>query len=385
MSTSASEISKEIIPTPFSLRQASCVLRVVLLAAAEYGAVAQYCPAGAVQAACDKVVVLYSAYTSEAAGVQSKLRDTGAFVTVDTLNTFPGTPSLAQLGAYDAVLEYSGDVVGSNSVLLGDRLAAYHDQGGGVVVAYAANTAGYGNARLQGVYGTPSNGYALMDYASGGIISPSDSLGDVLEPQSPLMAGVASFTASGYRSTAAVISGRGVVVARWRGGGLEPLVLRGTRRNRTLVELNFYPTPSFWTGDGALLMRNGLKYSRCMLCGMGTYANAGEAREGVRVLVGGRGVKGGSVGCIFKGPYLTVFDHICPESPLSHCNSHSHTFSLSPYSISLSLSLSLSSSLSLLKFSASLSLPASASVCLSVCGRVEIPENTHTYTHTAER
>ncbi len=53
--------------------------------------------------------------------------------------------------------------------------------------------------------------------------------------------------------------------------GLEPLVLRGTQRNR--------PPSNFWTGDGVLLMRNGLKYSRCMLCEMGTHAIADEARD----------------------------------------------------------------------------------------------------------
>ena len=121
-----------------------------------------------------------------------------------------------------------------------------------------------------------------MDYASGDFVSNPDSLGEVLEPQSPLMADVASLNATNaLRSTASVVAGRGVVVARWAGGGQEPLVLRGTRGNRTLVEFNFWllsssVDSSWWTGDGGALLRNGLKYSRCIPCGMGTYTVDGE-------------------------------------------------------------------------------------------------------------
>jgi hypothetical protein len=134
---------------------------------------------------------------------------------------------------------------------------------------------------LSGGYGTPGNGYALMDYARGGGIYPSDSLGDVIEPQIPLMYGVASLSALNTWRSTPVVAGRGVVVARWRNGGQEPLMLRGMRGNRTLVELNIFPVSisaySFgWTGDGAALLRNGLKYSRCMPCGAGTYAIAGD-------------------------------------------------------------------------------------------------------------
>ena len=213
----------------------------------------------------------------QCADIRSTLWGTGAFATVDIFDASSTTPTAAQLAAYHAVL-----VVGAadDAGLLGDRLAAFHDQGGGVVVTVGANMLSYG-ANLRGAYGTVANGYALMDYALGSFIVPSDSLGDVLEPQSPLMTGVASLAATdAYRSTAPVVAGRGVVVARWRGGGREPLVLRGRRGNRTLVELNFHPMSSnffssWWTGDGALLLRNALKYSRCMLCGPGTFAAAG--------------------------------------------------------------------------------------------------------------
>ena len=152
-----------------------------------------------------------------------------------------------------------------------------------------ANVEASRNGTLQGAYGTPDNGYALRDYALGGYAVVSDALGSVLEPTSPLMAGVASLSATqAFRCTAPPIAGRAAVVAQWGAGGREPLVLRGKRDERTLVELNLYPPSSgvdsgFWTGDGALLLRNGLKFSRCMPCG--TFADAGDTLP-LRILYG---------------------------------------------------------------------------------------------------
>jgi hypothetical protein len=263
---------------------------VLVLAWWARGACGQYCDAGFGATECTSVLVVCAAFASFCDDVQSQLRGTGAFATVDTwyassasYGSGSGTPSLAQLAAYHAILAFSDNNFG-DSALMGDRLAAYHDKGGGVVVAEFANY------WLRGAYGTLSSGYALLNYGQGTTPAPTDSLGALLEPLSPLMAGVASLAArNAYRSTAPVVDGRGVVVARWAGGGQEPLVVRGRRGNRTLVELNFFPPSSsasseFLTGDGALLLRNGLKYSRCMACGIGTYAGQGG---------GGRGRGGG--------------------------------------------------------------------------------------------
>jgi hypothetical protein len=241
---------------------------------------AQYCSPGAATT-CDNVLIVCT-FSGNCADVRSKLQSTAAFATVDVFRADSGTPSASLLARYHAVFVFSSDPI-RDPILLGDRIAAYHDQGGGVVVALWANNNNAASLRLQGAYGTVASGYALLDYPNGGAVSPSDSLGDVLEPDSPLLYGVASlFALSAFRSTAPLVVGRGVVVARWRGGGQEPLVLRGTRGGRTLVELNFYPVSSsagyysFWTGDGAQLLRNGLKFSRCMPCGAGTYAAAGD-------------------------------------------------------------------------------------------------------------
>jgi hypothetical protein len=254
---------------------------VILLAAGASVCTPQYCTPGAAQAAYTSVLIVYAFQYREAGwDVRAMLQKTGAFVIVDLFNAHLNTPTVSELEAYHAVLVFgwggSPDSDFANGTLLGDRLAAYHDQGGGVVVAMA------GGGALRGAYGTAANGYAILDYASGSVISSSDLLGDLLEPQSPLLQGVTSFWAAS-RSTAPVVNGTGIVVARWRGGGQEPLVLRGERSGRTLVELNFWPVSracifggtNCWTGDGAALMRNALKYSRCMPCGPGTFSTGG--------------------------------------------------------------------------------------------------------------
>ena len=260
-------------------RQAGLVLVIIT---ALRGVGAQYCPSGAATA-CDSVLIVHAdpKYVTD---VQTTLQSTGAFNKVECFDASTATPTSAQLASYDAVLVYSNRDFW-NAEILGDRLATFHDNGGGVVVAMYANSGNLDGNILAGAYGTAANGYALLNYNLGGKSDIADSLGEVLELQSPLMAGVTSFTSSlASRSTAPVITGRAVVVVKWSGGGKEPLVVRGVRGSRTLVELNFFPVSSRtlsnqWTGNGAELLRNALKYSRCKLCQPGTFSVTGEEQH----------------------------------------------------------------------------------------------------------
>jgi hypothetical protein len=215
--------------------------------------------------------------------VTNSLRNSGVFAKVHLFNARADTPDATFLAGYHAVLVYS-DYDFLDPVLLGDNLAAYHDQGGGVVVGLWANQGedgDYYSSTLQGKFGNASNGYSLLDYSQGDASCDANTLGELVEPQSPLLAGVTSLSMDdGCWSTAPVVENRSVIVAKWNSG--DPLVLRGVRGNRTLVELNLYPVSSqvesdFWTGDGAALLRNALKFSRCTSCGPGPCPTAGEA------------------------------------------------------------------------------------------------------------
>jgi hypothetical protein len=258
-------------------------LALVTAALLHVAAQPEFCSPGA-STVCASVLVIYGSSFQRAEDVQTKLRDTRAFAKVDTFDARSDTPTVELLAAYHAVLAFSDDRRFGDGALLGDRLAAFHDQGGGVVVTAHEHECSP-KLRIGGLYGTVTEGYAPLNRTSPSACTEnrgSDSLGDVLEPQSPLLTSVASLSASyAIRSNAPVVVG-GVVVARWRGGGQEPLVVRGAKGNRTLVELNFFPVSNhdwsgFWSGDGAALLRNALKHSRCMLCGAGTFPAAGEA------------------------------------------------------------------------------------------------------------
>src|SRR5690606_8492362 len=95
------------------------------------------------------------------------------------------------------------------------------------------------------------------------------SLGDVVEPSSPLLAGVSTFAcAAGTGLYCNHLSGPpldgALRVASWSDGS--PLVLRGEFGGHRVVELNFFAGSKQSSGawdaatDGAKLIRNALKY-----------------------------------------------------------------------------------------------------------------------------
>ncbi len=189
--------------------------------------------------------------------VQSKLMATGSFSTADLFDASTATPTLIQLQAYDTVLVYAQESY-ADAVTLGDNLADYWDGGGRVVVAPLADS----NVPIQGRFGDVNNGYLLISPA--GLLQGNDSLGNIVDAASPLVAGVSTLSAQqAYRSSGAAING-GVVVAKWQSG--EPLIVRGTVKGRNRVDINMQPPSSDgagqdgWTGDGAQIMRNALLY-----------------------------------------------------------------------------------------------------------------------------
>jgi hypothetical protein len=197
------------------------------------------------------------AYSSD---VANKQLATGAFSKVDVFDAHAATPTLADLQAYDAILVFTDYPPFQDPVALGNVVADYYDGGGRVVVATFANTT---TLNIAGKFGDPAAGYMLVDTQAQE--EPSDSLGTILEPNSPLVQGVAALNAtSAYRSSGGVING-GIVVAQWASG--KPLIVRGVVKGRNRVDLNFYPPSDaaapgtgFWTGNGAEIIRNALLF-----------------------------------------------------------------------------------------------------------------------------
>ena len=231
--------------------------------AARCGACGMACPKdrpacvdGACVAINSRVLIVHSSML--AADVKRSLESTAALAAIDEFDASIGTPALAQLRPYGALLVYS-DAPFKDPVSLGNVLADYFDAGGSVVLAAFADAAPA--TAVQGRFGTADNGYLLIEAA--GQEQPSDALGSVLEPQSPLMLGVTRLTAqSAYRSRGSARPGA-VSVAEWKGG--RPLVLRGSVKARNIAALNLFP-PSvraradLLSGDLAALLRNALLY-----------------------------------------------------------------------------------------------------------------------------
>ena len=192
--------------------------------------------------------------------VQAKLVATGAFGQVDIFDATTGTPTLAQLQSYQAVLAFS-DFPFADTNALGDVLADYFDGGGRVVDATFANV-NTANLALGGRWHT--GGYELIEtlpQAGANETAPVQ----IVEAGSPLVAGVTTLTSTaGFKSSGGPINGA-QVVARWGSSGA-PLIVRGIKNGHAFAALNFYPPSAdargdFWIGDGAVIMRNALLFS----------------------------------------------------------------------------------------------------------------------------
>ncbi len=225
-----------------------------------------------------KILILAAEDSPHTSDVQSILYGTLSFSTVDVFDLRYSVPTTTYLNSYHAVLVWF-DYPAPDVNLVGDVLASYHDAGGGVVVALFANAPlAPSKPPIQGMWGNRNNKYTLSDYASSSSDFTAD-VGEVQEISSPLVSSFVSITAS-WKGIWTPIN-NATTVAKWSRSG-QPLILRGTRGKRTLVELNLYPPSQSsypnggWVGSGASIMRNALLYSRCVACDAGSYAPNGE-------------------------------------------------------------------------------------------------------------
>ena len=129
---------------------------------------------------------------------------------VDTVDTSKSTPSPATLATYDLVVSV-GDTSYNDPVAWGNELADYLDAGG-AVIQFA-----YDNWESSGAHPTgrfESGGYA--PFVSGPNENLSTSLGTILAPNSPLLAGVTTLNTSD-NTTDSLASGA-TLLAQWANG-----------------------------------------------------------------------------------------------------------------------------------------------------------------------
>jgi len=189
--------------------------------------------------------------------VKAKIRATGLIGLTDILNIKTATPTLTQLNAYDAVLVWT-DPLPANPTALGNVLADFVDEGGGVVKMHFATAFDDLAGRWLGTYDLITNANASTN-------GPA-SLGVITYPSHPALAGVASFNggSASYRSATSSLNPGAFNIAQWSDG--RPLVVASTKFSNR-IDLNFFPPSSTvfansWSAatDGGKLMANALVY-----------------------------------------------------------------------------------------------------------------------------
>jgi hypothetical protein len=138
------------------------------------------------------------------------LRGTSGVGAVDTFDSFDATPSQATLAGYDLVLG-TGDSSYDDPALYGDRLANYID-GGGAVIQFAYDNWEQVDAHPTGRF--ESGGYP--PFIPGNNDNTTTSLGAILVPGSPLLAGVPTFTTTD--NVTDTLAPGATLLARWLDG-----------------------------------------------------------------------------------------------------------------------------------------------------------------------
>ena len=166
--------------------------------------------------------------------VENTLASYGGF-SVTSVDVENSTPTLATLENYRAVLVWS-DTYFSNPSSLGDVLADYVDAGGGVVLAWAADSLG-GNIAPTGRW--TSGGYSPYAYDNSPTAGNA-TIGQVLVPSSPLLSGVSDFNigSGGFAAEVSLAAGATDIADLTSGYSL---VAEKTGFAGKSVALNFYP------------------------------------------------------------------------------------------------------------------------------------------------
>lgn len=218
---------------------------------------------GAALAQLPRVALVVASSGCGATNPQTVLQASGQFAVVDWINTVApptgvGTPSLATLLQYDAVMVWT-NLTPQNNNALGDVLADYVDAGGGVVVTVFANSTTTAGRNIGGRWQT---GYEVILDQSGNATGSGHTLGTVHVPSHPVMAGVTSFVGgtTGSRPNGTALEVGSYLVAEWSNGKV--LVAQGGNPRR--IDLGFYPvqascSQSGYASGGDLMMINALK------------------------------------------------------------------------------------------------------------------------------
>lgn len=171
------------------------------------------------------------------------------FISVSYTNVTYTTPTLNQLTAFDAILVYSNYYY-NNSYQLGNVLASYVDQGGGVVTTVFENG---GYARLNGNW---LNGYRVFSNGTRYGTAQASAFSDhTITEDISLIEGY-------YRSYATSLIDEGEIIASWDDGYI--LAAEKEVASVKRVDLGLFPEDGIYRGysnyEGFRLIANALDY-----------------------------------------------------------------------------------------------------------------------------
>jgi hypothetical protein len=226
------------------------------------GSACALCPT----APAGSVALVFADGTTNPPDVKAKLEATGLFpaVVMRNVQTPRPTPTLADLSQFSAVMIWTNQSF-SDGAAMGDVMADYIDAGGGVVVNMFTLGTATANRFLGGRWDAA---YEIIPEQGGNTSGGGEqSLGTVLVPGHPILAGVNTFSggASSFRPTSTAMNPHGQLIAQWTDG--KTLIATSSTLPRR-VDLGMFPpsttvTSTGWnpTTDGARLMANALLYA----------------------------------------------------------------------------------------------------------------------------
>jgi len=180
--------------------------------------------------------------------VQSYLLATGSFPSVDTINVSRETPSDFELNQYEAILVWA-DSGFQDAETLGDRLAAYVDRGGGVVVAAVSFDVPdpFDPDTLGGRFF--SGNYYVIQPDSDNVSDDRRVLGNIQNPNHPVMLGVSKIDGgpSSLHSPTSNVTSGGQTLASWDSGSVLVAAKNVGQANR--VDINLFPPSSLLDPD----------------------------------------------------------------------------------------------------------------------------------------
>ncbi|MBN1661871.1 MAG: PKD domain-containing protein [Anaerolineae bacterium] len=177
--------------------------------------------------------------------MQGFLQAYGDLETVDLFNANTGTPTLAQLEAYDVVVTWR-NMAYANATAMGDVLADYVDRGGRVVVLVFAVSGG-----LQGRFMTEN----YTPLKGSGNTQSTSCLGSY-DADHPIMAGVTA-VCDYYRLAGSYLTPDATAVAHWQDGN----IFVGVKDQLPVVALGAFVGYNYrWTGQMADVVHNSILY-----------------------------------------------------------------------------------------------------------------------------